>query len=104
MSQIIPEIEKTAKLVQEISAASMEQNSGADQINSAIQQLNNVTQQSAEGIQQIAHSAEDLSKLTNTLQELVSQFKISNEQKKEKSKSDIYGKYVIRENGKLINS
>lgn len=40
LADIVPEIEKTAKLVQEIAAASIEQNSGAEQINNAIQQLN----------------------------------------------------------------
>ncbi len=39
MAAIAPEIGKTAKLVQEIAAASIEQNSGADQVNNAIQQL-----------------------------------------------------------------
>ena len=38
----LPDIQKTAELVQEISAASNEQNSGADQINRAIQQLDSV--------------------------------------------------------------
>lgn len=45
LDQVVPEIQKTARLVQEIAASSIEQNSGAEQVNSALQQLNQVTQQ-----------------------------------------------------------
>jgi len=47
LAKLVPDIQKTAELVQEISAASKEQTSGADQINVAIQQLNQVIQQNA---------------------------------------------------------
>ena len=47
MMVAIPKIDNTSKLVQEITAASIEQNSGAMQVNSAIQELNSVTQQNA---------------------------------------------------------
>ena len=76
--EIVPEIEKTAKLVQEIAAASMEQNSGADQVNSAIQQLNQVTQQSAAASEEIATSAEELASQAEQLQDIISYFKIDN--------------------------
>lgn len=74
MSEIIPEIEKTAKLVQEISAASMEQNSGADQINNAIQQLNQVTQQNAAASEEMATGSEELANQSEQLREIVSFF------------------------------
>ena len=61
LEAIIPDIRKTAQLVQEISAASIEQNSGASQINNAIQQLNTVTQQNASVSEEIATSSEELS-------------------------------------------
>ncbi len=79
MSQIIPEIEKTSKLVQEISAASIEQNSGVDQINSAIQQLNSVTQQNAASSEEMSTSAEELSSQSEQLMGLISYFKIDKE-------------------------
>jgi methyl-accepting chemotaxis protein len=41
---VIPEIDKTSNLVKEISTASLEQRTGAEQVNNAIQQLNQVTQ------------------------------------------------------------
>ncbi|MBS1242286.1 MAG: methyl-accepting chemotaxis sensory transducer, partial [Nitrospirae bacterium] len=47
LTKLVPDIQKTAELVQEISASSKEQASGADQINSSIQQLNKVIQQNA---------------------------------------------------------
>ncbi len=76
MANLIPEIEKTAKLVQEISAASIEQSSGSDQINSAIQQLNQVTQQNAAASEELATSSEELSSQAEQLKELISFFRV----------------------------
>jgi methyl-accepting chemotaxis protein len=74
--EIVPEIQKTARLVQEIAAASIEQNSGADQVNSAIQQLNQVTQQNAASSEEMATSSEELASQAEQLLELVSFFKL----------------------------
>lgn len=74
MSKIIPEIEKTSKLVQEISAASLEQNSGADQVNSVIQQLNQITQQNAAASEELATSSEELSSQAEHLKDNISYF------------------------------
>ena len=63
--------------MQEISAASIEQNSGADQINNAIQQLNQVTQHNASASEELATSAEELSSQADHLRELIAFFKIS---------------------------
>ena len=76
MSGLIPEIERTAKLVQEIAAASMEQTSGADQVNTAIQQLNQVTQQNAAASEEMATSAEELSSQAEQLKEIIGYFRI----------------------------
>ncbi|MFP4366731.1 MAG: methyl-accepting chemotaxis protein [Bacteroidales bacterium] len=76
MNDLIPEIEKTAKLVQEISAASLEQNSGADQINNAIQQLNQIIQQNAAVSEEMATSSEELSGQAEQLKDTVSYFKM----------------------------
>ncbi|NLF42090.1 MAG: HAMP domain-containing protein, partial [Bacteroidales bacterium] len=85
LKQIVPEIQKTARLVQEISAASIEQNSGAEQVNTAIQQLNQVTQQNAAASEELATSSEELASQAEQLLDLVSFFKmergISNMQK-----------------------
>lgn len=76
MGTLMPEIERTAKLVQEIAAASLEQSGGADQVNSAIQQLNQVTQQNAAASEEMATSAEELNSQADQLRDLVNFFKI----------------------------
>ena len=79
LAEIVPEIEKTAKLVQEIAAASIEQNSGADQVNNAIQQLNQVTQQNAAASEEMATGAEELSSQAQQLKDMISFFKVDNQ-------------------------
>jgi methyl-accepting chemotaxis protein len=76
MGDLIPEIERTAKLVQEIAAASMEQTSGADQVNTAIQQLNQITQQNAAASEEMATSAEELNSQADQLKEIIGYFSI----------------------------
>lgn len=58
--KIVPDIQKTADLVQEISAACNEQSSGSDQINEAVQQLDTVTQQNASVAEEMSASSENL--------------------------------------------
>ncbi len=60
LKKIVPDIQKTAELVQEISAACNEQNSGADQINNAIQQLDQVIQQNASSSEEMSSSSENM--------------------------------------------
>jgi len=78
LEAIVPNIQKTAKLVQEITAASIEQNSGANQINNAINQLNKVTQQNAASAEEMATSSEELSSQADSLKELIGFFKVNN--------------------------
>jgi methyl-accepting chemotaxis protein len=74
----LPDINKTAELVQEIAAASIEQNSGADQVNGAIQQLSQVTQGNASAAEQMSSNAEELNTQADELKAAVSYFKIDN--------------------------
>jgi methyl-accepting chemotaxis protein len=76
LDTLIPEIIKTASLVQEISSASLEQSSGAEQINNAIQQLNNVTQQNASASEEMASGSEKLNELAEELRNIISYFKL----------------------------
>ncbi len=78
LEQIVPNIQKTSRLVQEISAASMEQNAGAEQVNGAIQQLNQVIQQNAAGAEEMASSSEELSSQAEQLKETVGFFNVGN--------------------------
>jgi methyl-accepting chemotaxis protein len=76
LAGISPEIEKTAKLVQEIAAASVEQNSGAEQVNSAVMQLNQVTQQNAAASEELATSSEELAGQAEGLLDMISFFRL----------------------------
>ncbi len=76
LQEIVPDIHKTSKLVQEISASSAEQNAGAAQVNNAIQQLNHITQQNASSSEEMATSAEELASQAEQLQEAIAFFKI----------------------------
>lgn len=82
MMKILPEIEKTAKLVQEIAAASLEQNNGSIQINNAIQQLNTITQQNASASEEMASNAEELTSQAEQLRDIVSYFKLGSNRSK----------------------
>jgi methyl-accepting chemotaxis protein len=73
---IVPDIQKTAELVQEISAASKEQDAGAEQINRSIQQLDGVIQQNASASEEMASTAEELSSQSEQLADMVAFFKI----------------------------
>ncbi|MCG8696952.1 MAG: methyl-accepting chemotaxis protein, partial [Bacteroidales bacterium] len=76
MQGIIPKVENTSKLIQEISASSVEQNSGASQVNNAIQQLNIVTQQNAAASEELATSAEEMNIQAQQLKDTISFFKV----------------------------
>jgi methyl-accepting chemotaxis protein len=76
LTAIVPDIKKTAELVQEIAASSREQNAGADQINKAVQQLDQVIQQNASASEEMASTSEELSSQAEQLLSTVSFFKL----------------------------
>jgi methyl-accepting chemotaxis protein len=75
LAKLVPDIQRTSELVQEITAASREQTVNADQINSSIQQLNQVIQQNAGAAEEMASTAEELSSQAEQLQATISFFK-----------------------------
>ncbi|WP_085813220.1 methyl-accepting chemotaxis protein [Geoanaerobacter pelophilus] len=77
LMKLVPDIQKTAELVQEISAACKEQDTGAEQINRAIQQLDQVIQQNASASEEMASTAEELASQAEQLQGTVAFFKIN---------------------------
>jgi len=77
LEKMVPDITRTAELVQEISAASEEQSSGVGQINSAMQQLDKVTQQNASSSEELAATAEEMQAQSANLQQAVSFFRLS---------------------------
>ena len=76
LAKMVPDIQKTAELVQEISAASKEQDSGAEQINKAIQQLDQVIQQNASASEEMASTSEELAAQAERLQGSIAFFKM----------------------------
>ncbi|RJR36071.1 MAG: hypothetical protein C4576_24090, partial [Desulfobacteraceae bacterium] len=76
LAKLVPDIQKTAELVQEIAAASNEQNTGAEQINKAIQQLDQVIQQNASASEELSSTAEELSAQAEQLQSTIAFFKV----------------------------
>ncbi len=76
LTKLVPDIKKTADLVQEISAASNEQKVGVDQINRALQQLDLVTQQNAAAAEEMASTSEELSSQAEELQGSIGFFNV----------------------------
>jgi methyl-accepting chemotaxis protein len=74
LTKLVPDIQRTAELVQEISAASNEQNAGAEQINKALQQLDQVIQQNASASEEMASTSEELSSQAEQLQSTIAFF------------------------------
>ena len=76
LEELVPDIQKTATLIQDIAAASNEQNAGVDQINAAIQQLDRVIQQNASSSEEVASTSEALSQEGARLQQVISFFNL----------------------------
>jgi len=76
LEKLVPDIQKTAELIQEISAATTEQNTGAGEISTAIQDLDQVVQQNAAASEETSSTAEELSSQAMQLQQIVSYFQL----------------------------
>jgi len=67
LTKLVPDIQRTAELVQEIAAASKEQDTGAEQINQALVQLEKVIQQNASASEEMAATTEELTSQSEQL-------------------------------------
>jgi len=76
LTRLVPDIRKTAGLVQEVSAASREQSTGIEQTNQALRDLDRVTQQNVAAAEQMAATASELSSQALRLQTAVEFFKL----------------------------
>ncbi|WP_108395925.1 HAMP domain-containing methyl-accepting chemotaxis protein [Devosia submarina] len=76
LGKLVPDIQRTAELVEEISAGSREQNAGAAQINTAIQQLDKVTQQNTSAAEEMSATSEELASQAEQLQSAIGYFRI----------------------------
>jgi methyl-accepting chemotaxis protein len=76
LSKLVPDIKRTAELVEEITAACREQDIGAAQVNQAIQQLDQVTQQNASASEEVSATSEELTAQAEQLQSTIAFFRI----------------------------
>jgi methyl-accepting chemotaxis protein len=87
ISAVVPNISKTADLVQEINAASIEQSSGINQINEAMRQLDKATQQNAASSEELAATSEELNGQASQLQHAVAFFKLEEDNRTQNYRS-----------------
>ena len=93
LNKMLPDIQRTAELVQEITASSKEQDCGAEQINKAIQQLDQVIQQNASASEEMAATTEELTNQAEQLKDTMSFFTLDTGRQK-------HGKVVpLRQSG-----
>jgi len=105
LAELVPEIGKTALLLQDIVSASMEQSAGANQINNAVSQLNKVTQQNAAAAEEMATSSEELAGQAQQLLEMISYFKMESQKENVKQKlSEKRNEVVKPSNTKRVNN
>jgi methyl-accepting chemotaxis protein len=79
LAKLVPDIKKTAELVEEITSACREQDVGSSQVNQAIQQLDKVGQQNASASEEVSSTSEELASQAEQLQAMISYFKIDQE-------------------------
>ena len=79
LDKLVPDIQKTAGLVQEIAAACNEQNMGARQVAVALGQLDQVTQQNTTAAEELASTAEEMSAQASQLQHSITFFSLNDD-------------------------
>jgi methyl-accepting chemotaxis protein len=79
LRQLVPTIQKTAELVQEVTATSIEQSSSVKQINRAMSQVDQVTQRNASASEELSSTAEELAAQAEALQQQVAFFRFAGE-------------------------
>ena len=80
LTEIVQSIKKVSDNVGEIAAASREQSDGITQVNRAILQMDDMTQQNASLVEEAAAASETVDNQASELLDLVSFFKLSQEQ------------------------
>jgi methyl-accepting chemotaxis protein len=78
LTQLVPSIQRTADLVQEVAAASGEQSAGVDQINRAMSQVDQITQRSASAAEELSSTSEEMAAQAERLDELMEYFRTEN--------------------------
>jgi len=78
MSDMVPQIQKTSELLQEINVSSSEQAAGIEQVTKAIEQLDKVIQQNAAATEEMSSTATELSSQAESLKSIAMFFKVDN--------------------------
>jgi methyl-accepting chemotaxis protein len=78
MEEIVTSIRRVTDIMSEITAASVEQSQGIEQVNTAITQMDEVTQQNAALVEEAAAAAESLEEQAQSLSASVATFKVDN--------------------------
>jgi len=86
LRELVPEIQMTTRLVQEINVSSSEQNAGASQINEGVQQLASVTQENAASSEELSSTSQELSSQAEQMRSTIAFFKFEREIKHHMSK------------------
>jgi methyl-accepting chemotaxis protein len=81
MDEIVGSVKRVTDIMAEITVASQEQTSGIEQINQAITQMDQVTQQNAALVEEAAAAAASLQEQATGLSQVVSVFKLDQEQR-----------------------
>lgn len=76
IAEMMPRIDESTRLVQDIAQSSIEQTIGISQVNISLQHLNSVTQQNASSSEEMAANAEELASQAESLNNLFSFFKM----------------------------
>jgi methyl-accepting chemotaxis protein len=79
LDQLVPQIRRTAQLIQEVSSASLEQSTGIEHTNKALQDLDRVTQQNAAAAEEMAATCAELSSQAHRLQTAIGFFRTSHD-------------------------
>ena len=79
LDTMVPSIQRTSDLVQEIAAASSEQAGGVGQINGALSQISQAVQQNAAAAEELASSSEEVSAQAEELQHMMAFFILAEE-------------------------
>jgi methyl-accepting chemotaxis protein len=77
MGDIVAQVQRVSNLISEISAATIEQSSGINQVGDAVSQLDNVTQQNAALVEESAAAADSLNQQAARLVETVGTFRLA---------------------------
>ncbi|MEM6355065.1 MAG: methyl-accepting chemotaxis protein [Pseudomonadota bacterium] len=79
LDTLVPEIQRTADLVQEISAATSEQSAGTEQINVAIRELDTAINENAAAVEEAARMADGLADRSNSMRQMLASFQITHD-------------------------